>query len=271
MSEQPFVSVVMPVYNTEKYLKIAIESILNQTYKNYEFIIIDDASTDSSIQIIESYVDPRIKIIKNSSTLRVTKTINVGIRVATGKYIVRMDSDDYSFAERIENQVKFMESNPDVVVCGGAIYVCDSNLKEINIRHYPQTDEQIRKKIFRFNPFAHPATIWVRSVVERVGYYDESIPVTQDYDLLFRVGKYGKFANLLDPVIKLRTHNQSQSISRGMEQQRITLKIRKKAIYEYGYKISTTDKIYGIIQSILMRILPAKAKFIIFNFIRRFL
>lgn len=116
--KKPAISVLMPVYNSEKYLNEAIESILNQTFVDFEFIIINDASNDNSENIIESYQDSRIKYFKNEKNLGVAKTLNKGLKLAQGKYIARMDSDDISLPERLYKQFKFMEVYNDIDVCG---------------------------------------------------------------------------------------------------------------------------------------------------------
>lgn len=268
---QPLVSVVMPTYNNEKYIAQAIKSILHQTYTNFEFIIVDDGSTDKTAEIVNAFKDTRIKYIKNPINIKTTKSLNKGISMAKGKYIVRMDSDDWAYPQRIKQQVSYMEKHPDTVVCGSAIEVCNNDLKTTNIRTYPLKDKDIRNKLFRYNPFAHPATIWQRKAVETVGLYNEALPLTQDYDLIFRVGKVGKFANLGETLIKLRTHAKASSIKNGFKQQKITLYTRFRAITKYGYKASPADIVYGLIQGIAMLILPTNVKFWLFNKIRRFI
>lgn len=270
MSISPLVSVVMPVFNSEKYVRLAIESILNQTFSDFEFIIVDDCSTDASVDIIKEFSDSRIKLIQNPTNLKTTATLNKGLQQSTGKYILRMDSDDWSFPDRLEKQVIFMETNNDVVECGGSIIICDKNLNQLNVRDYPVTDSLIRSKIFYYNPFAHPATIWRKEAVIQAGCYDESIPLTQDYDLTFRVGKIGLLANLPDVILKLRTHEKSSSQAKSRQQELITLQIRKRAVSKYGYTMNIMDKLYYYLQLLSMYLIPQKLKFSIFNVIRKF-
>src|SRR3989339_1795602 len=147
----PTISVVMPVYNSAKYLSSSIESILNQTFSNFELIIIDDGSTDSTSQIIKKYIklDKRIITVKNKTNLGICNSLNTGLRLAKGKYIARMDGDDWSYPERLFKQIFFMESHPKTVICGGAIEVCDDNLRVKNQRHYPTSDKKVREKILK--------------------------------------------------------------------------------------------------------------------------
>jgi glycosyltransferase involved in cell wall biosynthesis len=114
----PYVTVLMPVYNTEMYLKEAIDSILNQTFRDFEFIVINDGSTDSTSDIIESYSDPRIIYLQNEKNLGVATSLNKGLSIAKGTYIARMDGDDVSRCDRLEKQVAFMDANPEIGVCG---------------------------------------------------------------------------------------------------------------------------------------------------------
>lgn len=270
MKQKP-VSVLMPVYNAEKYLDTAIGSILNQTFKDFEFIIIDDGSSDLSWQVVKSWSkkDPRIKPFRNKINLRTTKTLNKGLKKARGKYIVRMDADDWSYPDRIARQYQFMEENTGIGVSGGTIEICDEKLKPINKRGYPKTDKEVREKIFRYSPFAHPSTIWRSGLLKKVGGYNENLPLSQDYELYFRIGKYSKFGNLNKTLLKLRTHNDSSSIVKGKFQEQYTIYSRIKAFLELGYNMTLTDKLYTFMQMMSMVVIPPKMKFWIFNFLRR--
>jgi|SRR3989344_3638968 len=269
--KNPKISVLMPVYNSARYLKVSVQSILNQTFKDFEFIIVDDMSFDKSWKIIKDLAkkDKRIVTFKNAKHLRTTKSLNIGLAIAKGKYIARMDADDWSYPDRLEKQFKFMETHPEVGVSGGSIEVCDKKLKILNIRRYPLDDLKVRRIIFRFSPFAHPATIWRKKILDQVGGYNENIPLSQDYELYFRIGRICKFGNIQDILIKLRTHDDSSSIIVGKYQEQFTLYTRIKAYLELGYNMSTFDKIYTFLQIISMLVIPPKIKFWIFNFIRR--
>ena len=261
----------MPAYNAEKYISEAIESILNQTFRDFEFIIINDASTDKTLDIIQEYAkkDDRVIFLSNKENLKTSKTLNEGLAIARGEYVVRMDADDWSYPERLEKQTLFMDKNRDVVLSGSAIQICDSGLKTLNKREYPQTNEDIRKKIFRYNPFCHPATIWRTDIMKQVGGYDNNIPLTQDYELEFKVGRYGKFANQSMVLHRLRTHKKSSSIRHGERQELTALYIRLKATMEYGYSMSIFEKFYLAIQFVSIFFVPVQVKFWIFNFFRK--
>ena len=161
MKNQPLVSVVMPVYNGERFLKDAIESILNQTYKNFEFIIVDDGSTDDSLKIIKEYQkkDKRIRLIENKKNLGQAKSLNKGLSLAKGKYYAKMDSDDIACKKRIEKEVDFLERNNDYVIVGSNLEIIDENNNTIGYRFYPQKNKEIRKLIIIKSPFAHPSVM----------------------------------------------------------------------------------------------------------------
>ena len=125
------ISVVMAVYNGEKYLRSAIDSILSQTYIDFEFIIIDDCSTDNTANILESYTDSRIQIIRNEKNLRLPASLNKGLKIAKGKYIARMDADDIAMPDRFEKQVKYLEAHQEVAVIGGSFQVFNEFGKDI--------------------------------------------------------------------------------------------------------------------------------------------
>jgi glycosyltransferase involved in cell wall biosynthesis len=248
-----------------------MQSMLHQTFRNFEFIVIDDASEDQSWKIIREFakLDRRIIPYRNAQHLRATKTLNKGVKIAKGKYIVRMDADDWSFPNRLEKQFRFMEKHPSVGVSGGAIEICDSHLVRLNTRRYPLTDKGARRIIFRYSPFAHPATIWRKSVITAVGGYNENLPLSQDYELYFRMGKVSSFANMTDVILKLRTHADSSSAVRGRYQEQYALYSRIKAFLEYGYPMSFADKLYTFLQLLSMVIIPPKVKFWVFNWLRK--
>jgi len=270
-NNSPFVSVIMPAFNAQKYITEAIESILTQSYENFEFIIVDDCSTDTTATIIKSFKekDKRITIIKNEENIGVTKSLNKAVAIAKGKYIIRMDADDWVYPQRLLLQVDLMEHNPDVVVSGSYIEICDKNLKTKYIRKYKLNDADIREHIFRYSPFAHPATIWKAEVLKKER-YNEVIRVCQDYELYFRVGKIGKFMNLDKPLLKLRMHDTSVSVTQSDYQLKNTVLIRLSAVLFLGYNMTKLDKFYNFMQEIFISLIPVKVRFFLFNILRRF-
>lgn len=268
--ETPTISVIMPVYNSAKYLALAIESILNQTYSDFEFIIIDDGSSDTSWKIIQKYSlkDKRIRAKQNSSNLGICQTLNYGLSIARGKYIARMDADDWSYPERLSKQVVFMKTHPKVVICGGAVQVCNADLKILNKRSYPISDKKIREKILKINPFAHPAVMYRKEAVIEAGGYNEKLVTVEDYDLYFRLGNLGKLANLSDTLLKLRLRDNSISCLNATKQAAFHLYVRLKAVNEYGYNWHLVDAVYFIAVLIGMVVIPNRYKSKLYNLFR---
>lgn len=204
----PLVSVVLSVYNGKEYLDEAIESILNQSYKNIEFIIIDDGSSDKSLEIIGSYDDKRIVVISRENRGLVS-SLNEGIEIAKGEYIARMDADDISLATRIEEQVIFMERNLDVGICGTGIIAFGEDIKE---RPWllSTADKTIKTELLFSSCFAHP-TVMIKKelIVKNKLFYDEKFLHAEDFELWTRMAEYTKFANLKRALLKYRIINDS--------------------------------------------------------------
>ena len=248
MSNLPFVSIFTPNYNKSSFLAETIESVLNQTYPNFEYIIVDDCSTDNSWEIIQSYAakDKRIKAFRNELNCAIVETRNRGLNHSSddAKYFAIIDSDDVATPDRLQSQVKFLEENPDYGLVGSDTTIIDEDSQKIGYRTYPHTDAEIRKNIVRFNPFAQ-SSITIRTVVIReIGPYDERWNVCQDYDYWLRVGKEWKLKNLEEPLIKYRLSRGQVKNTHLKETIQNTYRIQKKAIKEYGYKDNFKSKIY---------------------------
>ena len=203
----------MPVYNGVKYLNEAIESILNQTFNDFEFLIIDDGSTDQSINKVQSYDDPRIKLIKNKKNIGQSATLNIGIELAKGEYIAIMDQDDISMPNRLKKQVEFMEKNQKIVVCGSWIEL----IGKYNFIAKTETeDELIKINLLTNHNLAHP-TVMIRKQIlkEKQLSYDTSYTTAQDYELWVRMFECCLFANLPEPLVKYRTHKKQKSLKDG--------------------------------------------------------
>ncbi len=267
---KPLVSVIMPVYNCESYLKLALDSIVNQTYSNLEIVVVDDCSSDNSWKIIQDYAkkDKRVKPYRNKENSKIVATMNFAIANSSGKYLARMDGDDEKIADAIESQVNFMEANSSVVVVGGTTEICDENMNTLNTRKYLTTDAEVRDKLFRFSPYAHGAIMMRASMVPVDPY---QLNWAEDYDLYFRLGRVGDFANLEKVVYRVRTHRASVSRTKARYQEKLTLFIRLKAVFEYGYTMKLSDKWYFFAQLATMYIMPTEFRFWLFNKIRRVL
>lgn len=211
MKNQPLISVVMPVYNSQKYIGKAIKSILDQTFENYEFIIVDDGSTDDSVKIILSFVDNRIKIFRNEHR-GLVETLNHGISKSTCEWIAIMHSDDISDTRRLELQYNYIKDRNNVVV-GSSYYVIDENDKILFRTILPEQNKEIKEKLLMQNVIIHSSVMFNAEHIKNYGLYD-SIENTEDYDLWLRLFKYTEYYNFQTPLLYYRKHNDSISTSR---------------------------------------------------------
>lgn len=202
----PKISVIMPAYNAEKYLREAMDSILEQTFTDFELIVINDCSRDSTEQIILSYQDPRIVYLKNEKNLGVAGTLNRGLQVARGEYIARMDADDKSVPHRLQKQLAYMQANPRTVLCGSRVTIF-TDAGEQRLCDYPTEDGQIRTALLFSCPMAHPSVMIRRSVMEQEGLsYEEAFEKVEDYRLWTRLAECGQLCNLHEPLLWYRKH-----------------------------------------------------------------
>ncbi|MFQ5801461.1 MAG: glycosyltransferase family 2 protein [Candidatus Methylomirabilales bacterium] len=183
MTRHPLVSVLMTAYNGEPYLGEAVQSILNQTVQDFEFLIIDNASTDGSRDVVLAFRDPRIRLISNPENLGPPRALNQGLRLAVGEYVARMDADDVALPDRLEKQLDFMERNPLCAVLGTQATLIDHVGRKIYTPWHPVTPHAIRWKMMFASPLAHPSVIMRRDDVLAVGGYHESLRHCADYRL----------------------------------------------------------------------------------------
>lgn len=208
----PKLSVVMSNHNGQEFLKEAIESILNQTFDDFEFIIIDDFSNDNSLEIIKSYKDRRIVVIKNSSNFGLTKSLNIGLKEAKGEFIARMDSDDISEPDRFKKQLAFFEKNSEYSVLGCYAQIINSKGRKVGELVNPIEDQEIKECLIVDNAMSpHGGLIIKKQALDNIGGYDESIIKSQDYDLLLRLSEKYKMHNLPEFLYRWRTHEKSIS------------------------------------------------------------
>ncbi|MFH1281198.1 MAG: glycosyltransferase [Candidatus Omnitrophota bacterium] len=213
---EPLVSVVMTVYNYQDYVGESIQSILSQSFADFEFIIIDDASIDKTSQAVNSFQDKRIRYIRNERNIGQTKSLNKGIGVARGKYIARIDADDIAFPKRLELQVEFLERNPSVGVVGTWLQSVDQNKKLIRKSRYPLMPSLPRLlllNLFNWPCLTHPTVMIRKDVFAKTGLYNESYFISQDYDLWLRISRHYPVRNI--PHIMLNYREHSNSLSRA--------------------------------------------------------
>jgi len=196
----------MSVYNGEKYLREAIDSILNQTFKDFEFIIINDGSTDRTAQILKSYHNPRIKIINNQKNLGLTKSLNIGIKRARGEYIARQDADDVSLPTRLERQLSYLEAHSNVVILGIWAQVIDEKGNFLWKMCPPTNPLLLKWRMLFKNNLIHSAVMFEAKKIKQLGGYNLGMAQAQDYDLWSRVMMCHDIAQLPEILIHWRIH-----------------------------------------------------------------
>ena len=222
----PKVSVVMSFHNDADYIEEAIQSILKQTFNDFEFIIINDCSSDGSAEIVNQYAskDERIIVIKNSQNLGLTKSLNKGIQAAKGKYIARQDADDVSLPFRLEKEVSLLESHPEIGLVSCNLYLIDDEGNCIG-QHKRKSDPNIISWYLLFHNHigGHSQVMYRKQLVGDLGGYDENRRYSQDYELWSRLMLVSKIAVLPDFLLKRRKHSQSISTSKSFEQRQYSL------------------------------------------------
>lgn len=265
----PKVSVLMPAYNAAKYIEESIDSVLNQTFTDFEFIIIDDCSTDKTWEIIQKYEsnDNRIVGVKNKRNLGIAGNRNKLKKLAKGEYVMWQDADDISMPNRMEEQVEVLDKDQEIGIVGGYIHQFNES-GDLSIRKYSDKDSELRSNIFRYSPCAQPASMIRKQVLDEVGDYDLNYPPAEDLDMSFRIGKSYKFTNIQDIVLKYRENNTGATFTRLKTMELATISIRLRYANSKEYNMRLSDHIYNILQYISIFIIPPKLKITIFNLIR---
>ncbi|WP_340616634.1 glycosyltransferase family 2 protein [Xenorhabdus entomophaga] len=240
--KEPKISVIMSVFNGEKFLSEAIDSIINQSLNNYEFIIVNDASTDTTAQILLEFQekDDRIQIINNVSNMGLAKSLNIAISASRGEFIARMDADDYSFPDRLEKQYNFMVSHPNTIVCGTAMSIYEESHHN---KIPPLSHEKILSRIVFDCPFYHPTVMIRKDILLEFGItYPEDYKKAQDYGLwvslfLLSIDKGYRFINLPDVLLKYRIHPGENRVNYYNEQMFYAATSQFKLMSALGIKV----------------------------------
>ncbi|WP_168397814.1 glycosyltransferase family 2 protein [Acinetobacter indicus] len=239
------VSVVLPAYNAELYIKEAIDSVLAQTFTNFELIILNDGSTDKTEEIILSYQDSRIVYVKNEQNLGLIGTLNKGMALAKGKYIARMDADDICLPERFAKQVNFLEEHPDYVICGTAAYRFFNNLTDKRAFYVPISDDNIRVRLFFNTGFIHPSVMFRTETIRTHNLsFNDNYKYAEDYYFWMDLLKYGKGFNLKEKLLYYRVVETSQTAvgNSNIKKRKETLgNIHKRYFKEYSIPVDNKE------------------------------
>lgn len=224
----PLVSVIIPCYNASKYVEQAVRSVMEQTYQNLEILVANDCSTDNTLEILEKLAleDSRITVVKNDSNLKIVKTLNKLIGLATGKYIARMDADDISLPERIEKQVEFLECNSEYAMCGTNAFHINEEGIEVGSSRLPLSYEDNKFFLAYYSTFYHP-TIMLKADIYKQNLYLENFLYAEDYELWCRLffDKNVKAANLEQRLFNYRVFQSQTSNIHHQEQVAASSKI----------------------------------------------
>ena len=227
--DKPIVSVVMSVFNGERYLREAMDSILQQAFTRFEFIVIDDGSTDSSRAILDSYCDERITIISNDTNRGLTPSLNLGIRKAQGRYLARMDADDISDPGRLQKEMEFLDAHPGHAAVGCFARLIDEHSRVTRLVAHPVGDQVVRRYLRRDNCLTHGSAMIRMDCLHEMGLYDETITRAQDYDLWLRLSERYRLANIPEYLYSFRVHPGSIGEQFRQEQKRCVLLAKEKA------------------------------------------
>jgi glycosyltransferase involved in cell wall biosynthesis len=225
----------MAVYNGEKYLREAIESMLNQTYTNFEFLIINDGSTDTTEEIILYYKDERIRYVKNEQNLKLIASLNKGLDLANGKYIARMDADDISLPERLEKQVEYLEKNPEIGVLGSWVKTIGlTQNKEIKFK---SGYNNVRFELFFQNYLHHPSVMRSRDVLFQHNLKYENFIHAEDYAFWIKLSNYTKIDILPEFLLLYRLHGNNISEVHVEFQKKQTSQLRRIQLSDLGIEL----------------------------------
>lgn len=266
----PTISILLPVYNAGQYLRVCLNSILAQTYSNWELIAINDASTDDSLDILRHYadIDPRIRIYSNPKNRGIATSLNRAISLARGQYLARIDADDIMYPHRLTRQLHYLRTHPNTVIVGGQCTTIDNQGHLTGLKSFPTQHDNIYQLAFLRSPVQHPAIMINRTLVPtRFTWYHTSCVPAEDLDLYFRLFEYGRFANLSSRVIKYRQHSNSLSLKNPRRTFTFAQKIRFHAL-RHGYRPSLITILLHVCQIILITLLPSSLIFPLYAFLR---
>ncbi|HPD13481.1 MAG TPA: glycosyltransferase [Planctomycetota bacterium] len=229
----PAVTVLMSVHNGEAFLRQAVDSILAQTFRDFEFLIVDDGSTDGTGAILRSYSDPRVVVVRNDRCLTLPVSLNRGLRAARAPLVARADADDVYVPTRLARQVSYMERSQQIGASSAAFWTTDEKGGILERHSPPCRDEQIRLMLLWTACLSHPLAIFRRELVLTFGGYDERFWVAQDYDLWARLRDHTIFGNLSAPLMRHRSHPRSSAATRGLAGRELGCSVSRRLMSRY--------------------------------------
>lgn len=247
IDQTELVSVIIPCYNAEKYIEDCLQSVLNQSYKNIEVLLIDDASEDKTLEIVSKINDSRLKILQNTTNKGIVYALNEGVSQAKGTYIARLDSDDLMQPDRITKQVSFLRENQEYAMVGTNHILIDEKGNMFQHVPYPETNEEIRVFKYFLNPISHPTTMFRASIFKEFQYDNEYLHC-EDYSLWFKIAEKYKIINLSDYDTLYRVHKNNLSSKNYKQQEENTFSLILDELEKLGLELSKEEiKIHGAI------------------------
>ncbi len=268
-AKESLVSVIMPVHNGGLFLREAIESILNQTYQNFEFLIADDGSRDNTWQIINSFSSDKIKAFRFKKNIGAFPRANFLFSQARGKFLAVMDGDDIAKPDRLEKHANFMRRHSKVIVLGAQAEIINETGEIIGRKNTPLNNKEIYEQFGFIHPMIHPSCLIRRSLLpKRKFLYRTDFGVNSDYQTFFELLKYGQFANLPEVLLEYRIHGKNSSLNNLKKCFLNTLRIRWLAVTKYSYKINLLSIILTLCQIPSILLVPAKVVDFVYPLVR---
>jgi len=237
MKNKTLVSVCMPVYNREDFIEEAVRSVLDQTYSNFEFIIVDNGSTDSTVSIIQSFNDDRIKLVRNEANNGVIYSRNLIMNLAKGTYIAVLDSDDSWFPTKLEKQLQFMEKHPQYGVCGTWGWRCSPDGTK-KLWNYPKKDAEVRVRMLWGNAVIHSSMFIRKSTIEKNNItYSADHKYSEDYELLRNIIKYARAYNIPEPLLNYRIHKNQITVMNNTTQRMDAFRTSTDYLSDIGVRL----------------------------------
>ena len=238
MDNSPTISVLMPVFNSEQFASEAIESITNQTFKDFEFLILDDASTDKSFEIIKEFEkkDSRIKVSQNEKNLGVVASRNKLLNLSKGKYIAWLDSDDIAIENRLEKQINFLENHPEIGMVGSNATIIDENNNKIGKWLFETEPQKLKIELFFHSPFLS-SSVMIRKSCLPQNFYDSRFPVSEDFGLYSKISEHCETANIAEFLVKYRINSKGLSKSNTEKMEKLSVQVIKEHAERLGIKL----------------------------------
>lgn len=261
---KPLLTVFTPFHKNIQYFDECIASVLSQSFGGFEYLMVNDGDPENARRIERKFRDPRIRIINTETPLGLSGSRNFGLQQAQGDLIAFIDSDDFCEPGRFEKQVEFLLKHPDHILVGAALRYVNEKSETIGGRRYPESDEEIKKRLVTVNCIAQPSVMARRQALIDAGGYDEEFPCAEDYALWIRLARFGRFHNLQEKLVGYRIHDQAGKHLLLKPALRDTTRLKIHAIRHHGFK-ATPKAIASIIFHSLLLLLPARVIFWLFK------